>query len=107
MKNISEKEAREIFESFNPSIFNKKDKFGNYEDDTLHNTWIGFKHWYTEQTTHKFIKNWAFEDGEKDEEMLAVYIAKVAEKNGLNIDNVYQIFPLVLRMLKSKSEWAK
>lgn len=34
-------------------------------------------------------------------------MAKVAEKQGLNANDMHALFPAVLRMLKSKSEWAK
>ncbi len=65
---------------------------------------------------HDFVNNWAFPCNpadEKDEEYagseshLADAIARVAELNGLSNNDVMHIFPLVLRMLKSKSDWAK
>lgn len=40
------KDITELFESFNPSIKNKKDKYGNYKEDNVHNLFVGFKHWY-------------------------------------------------------------
>jgi len=47
------REARQIFESFNPSIAEQKDEFGNYKDSDVHNLWVGFKNWMQAKvTTH-------------------------------------------------------
>jgi len=55
---------------------------------------------------HLFVKNWVFNEDEKDEAALAHYIAAVAEKNGMSANEVYQIFPAMLRMLRSNIDWA-
>ena len=57
--------------------------------------------------THTFVKNWLFKDNEEDDALLAYYMAKIAQKNGLNKNDISHIFPLVMRMLKSSSDWAK
>lgn len=65
---------------------------------------------------HQFVGNWAFpcnaadstnEEAAATEANLADAIARVAELNGLSNNDVMHIFPLVLRMLKSKSDWTK
>lgn len=55
---------------------------------------------------HSFVKNWLFTSDEHDEACLAHYIAKVAEKNGMSANEVHQLFPAMLRMLKSKIDWS-
>lgn len=57
--------------------------------------------------THKFVKHWNFNSKEKFEAYLAHFVGEIAEKNGLTKNDVMHIFPLVLRMLKSKSLWAE
>lgn len=57
--------------------------------------------------THPMVKNWVFGDDEEDEALLAHFMAKVAEKNGMNANDVMHIFPATLRMLKSESPWTK
>jgi uncharacterized protein (DUF2267 family) len=62
---------------------------------------------------HKFIKNWAFNDSCKDESYnekeanLADAMARIAEANGMNVNDMHHSLPAVLRMLKSDSNWAK
>ncbi len=56
---------------------------------------------------NSLISNWQFKSEEESEAILANAIAEVADKNGLGINDIYHIFPLVLRMLKSKSVWAQ
>lgn len=55
---------------------------------------------------HPFVQNYVFPDGEDSEALLAHFTAEIAEKNGLDANDMQHIFPLILRMLKSKSEWA-
>lgn len=55
---------------------------------------------------HPFVKNWLFTEDEQEEAALAHHIAAVAEKNGMSANEVYQLFPAILRMLKSNIEWA-
>jgi len=43
----------------------------------------------------------------KNEAHLADAIARVAEQNGMGINDVHQVLPFILRMLKSKTAWAK
>lgn len=62
---------------------------------------------------NKLIDNWTFSDPNKDsqynekEAALAHAMAEVAEANGMSANDLQHIFPAVLRMLKSTSEWAK
>lgn len=53
------------------------------------------------------VKNWLFQEDEKDEATLAHAMAIVAEKNGMSSNDLQHLFPAVLRMLKSDIEWAK
>jgi hypothetical protein len=53
------------------------------------------------------VKNWLFQEDEKDEATLAHAMAMVAEKNGMSSNDLQYFFPAVLRMLKSDIEWAK
>lgn len=55
---------------------------------------------------HQFVSNWLFTEDSEDEAKLALYVAKIAEKNGMSINDVYAVFPFILRMLKSKDIWA-
>lgn len=53
------------------------------------------------------VKNWLFQEYEKDEATLAHAMAIVAEKNGMSSNDLQHLFPAVLRMLKSDIDWAK
>lgn len=57
--------------------------------------------------SHPMVKNWLFTEGTEDEALLAHQMAVVAEKNGMNANDLQHIFPAVLRMLKNNSEWSK
>ena len=67
---------------------------------------------------HDLAKNMAFEmtaeeynaSGSSAAELeanLADAVARVAEHNGLSVNDVMHVFPYILRMLKSNSEWAR
>jgi len=56
---------------------------------------------------HNLVKNWLFTEDEHSEAALAHFMGEVAEKNGLSANDIMHIYPLVLRMLKSKIDWAK
>lgn len=56
---------------------------------------------------HPMVKNWLFTEDTKDEALLANSMAIVAERNGLTANDVSHLFPAVLRMLKSNSQWSK
>jgi len=53
------------------------------------------------------VKNWLFQEDEKDEATLAHAMAIVAEKNGMSSNDLQHLFPAILRMLKSDIDWAK
>ena len=53
------------------------------------------------------VKNWLFQEDEKDEATLAHAMAMVAEKNGMSSNDLQHLFPAVLRILKSDIDWAK
>ena len=55
---------------------------------------------------NQIVQNWAFPDTDEDEATLCHHIAVVAEKNGLTANDLHQIFPAILRMLRSDSVWA-
>ena len=56
---------------------------------------------------HHFVKNWKFKQEESKEATLAQAIALVGEKNGLSANDISYVYPYILRMLKSKIDWAK
>ena len=51
------------------------------------------------------INHWVFENDEQ--EGLATAMALMADKNGVSVNEMMHIFPIVLRILKEKSEWSK
>ena len=53
------------------------------------------------------VKNWLFQEDEKNEATLAHAMAVVAENNGMSSNDLQHLFPAVLRMLKSDIDWAK
>lgn len=56
---------------------------------------------------HPFAKHMLFRDGEEVEATLANACAVLAEKNGLSRNDFQHMFPLLLRMFKSQSEWTQ
>lgn len=65
---------------------------------------------------HKMVQNWTFSefidnrDGEGsayNEAVLANALAHVATDNGMDANDLKHLFPAILRMMKSNSEWAK
>lgn len=56
---------------------------------------------------NKLVKNWLFQENEKDEAVLANSLAVVAEKNGMSANDLMHLFPYVLRMVKSDIDWSK
>lgn len=63
---------------------------------------------------HHFVKSWVFPYENANEELTAIKeanladaLARVGEANGLSNNDIHQMFPLIMRMLKSNSEWAK
>jgi hypothetical protein len=56
---------------------------------------------------NRMVKNWEFEEDEKDEATLAHTMAVIAEKNGIGSYDLQHLFPAVLRMLKSDIAWSK
>jgi hypothetical protein len=53
------------------------------------------------------VENWSFREEQEDEATLCNAIAKVAEKNGFSPTDMHHLFPAILRMLRSKIEWAQ
>ena len=64
-----------------------------------------FKHYPTVDA----VSNWQFEGNQTGEEEaeLASCVAKVGTANGLSAGDIQHAFPLILRMLKSKSVWTE
>jgi len=56
---------------------------------------------------HQMVNNWIFEDYETDEACLLHFAAKLAERSNLTTNDMFYIFPAILRILKNKSKWAK
>ena len=57
--------------------------------------------------TNDLVYNWCFPLTEEAEAELVDSISTVAKKNGLSNDDMHHIYPMILRMLKSKSVWAE
>ena len=57
--------------------------------------------------THKMVANWVFDEQEQEEAALTNYMAAVAEKSGMDANDLIHLVPAVLRMLKSDCAWAK
>jgi len=55
---------------------------------------------------HQMCSNWMFEFDEEREAILANSMAVIAEKNGINEDDLRHMFSFLLRSLKSNSVWA-
>jgi hypothetical protein len=65
---------------------------------------------------HRFVKSWYFSANVKNEEECEIEelhaefanaMAKLGEKLGLDTNDIRHMFPMVLRMMKSNSEWSK
>jgi len=56
---------------------------------------------------NNLVRNWLFKENQKDEAILANSLAVVAEKNGMNANDLMHLYPYVLRMVKSKISWSK
>lgn len=56
---------------------------------------------------HPMVKSWCFTEDTEDEAKLAHYMATVAEKSGMTVNDLQHIFPAVLRMLKNTSAWSE
>jgi hypothetical protein len=56
---------------------------------------------------NNLVKNWLFQEDEKDEATLAHSLAVVAEKNGMSVNDLMHLYPYVLRMVKSRIDWSK
>ena len=75
------------------------------DNDLLNYRWIkGTKEVFP---SHRMVENWLFTEDTEDEAILAHQLAVVAEKNGLNANDLQHLFPAVLRMLKSNINWSK
>lgn len=57
--------------------------------------------------THEMNKFWQFNEHEEAEALLAQAMAMVGKKNKINANDLQHLFPAVLRMLKSNSDWSK
>jgi len=71
------------------TIIKRKDKDGDY---------------LTPQ--HNLVKSWYFELHEEEEANLAHALALVAEKNGMDANDLMHLYPAILRMMKSDITWA-
>lgn len=54
---------------------------------------------------HHLTQHLAF--GHPEEANLCDAISRLAETNGMGLQDVYTMMPFILRMLKSNSKWAK
>ena len=57
--------------------------------------------------THWMVENWLFTEDTEEEATLANAMAAIAEKSGMDANNLSHLFPAVLRMLKNDSAWSK
>jgi hypothetical protein len=56
---------------------------------------------------HQMVQNWMFTEETEDHASLVHYMAVIAEKNGLTVNDLQHLFPAVLRMLKDNSNWSR
>lgn len=56
---------------------------------------------------HKKVTHWRFESDQAHEANLADAIMRVAENNGMSVNDIQHLYPAVLRMLKSNIQWSK
>ena len=56
---------------------------------------------------HVMVRNWLFTEDTEDEAALAHCMAAIAEKSGMDSNDLRHLFPAVLRMLKNDSNWSK
>jgi hypothetical protein len=56
---------------------------------------------------HWMVANWTFTSDTEEEATLANAMAAVAEKSGMDANDLSHLFPAVLRMLKNNSAWSK
>ena len=59
---------------------------------------------------HENVKNWQFEADSSEEVCqanLANALASLAQFTGVSMNELQHIFPLILRIMKSKGQWAK
>lgn len=56
---------------------------------------------------HKMVQSWMFTEETEDLAALAHHMAVVAEKNGLSVNDLWHLFPAILRMLKDTSNWSE
>jgi hypothetical protein len=55
----------------------------------------------------RYVKDWIFKEGNEDIMRVAVQMAKVAEANGVGVNEFTHIFTMTLRMMKvNGSDWA-
>ena len=56
---------------------------------------------------HPIVDNWRFNEGEEDKAALCNYTAKIAEKNNMAPEELIDLFPAILRILKDNSRWSE
>lgn len=50
--------------------------------------------------------NWLFKADEVEEAQLAIHLAELGVKTGISMNEFHHLFPMILRIMKSKSNWA-
>ena len=53
------------------------------------------------------VDNYVFKDSEKEEATLMRAVIDMSKKYGISANEMNHIYPVILRILKSKSDWAK
>lgn len=55
----------------------------------------------------KLAYNWVFKQNEFEEAVLVQALSSLGVKTGITANEFQYIFPIILRMMKSNSEWVK
>jgi hypothetical protein len=62
---------------------------------------------YNIEVKTSLCHNWLFKADEVEEAQLAIHLAALGAKTGISMNDMQHIFPMILRMMKSNSGWAK
>ena len=74
-------------------------------EDVLNYKWVkGEKQVFP---ANRMVSNWLFSEETEDEAKLANSVAVIAEKSGMNANDLQHLFPAILRMLKDDCDWSR
>ena len=56
---------------------------------------------------NEMVKNWTFKISDSEEALVAFALGRLAEKTGMDKNELQHAFPTILRIMKSNSNWSK